>query len=156
MKNKITDEQIIQSARRQRQSVDNRIGVEPWHPHGKGRGLAAAIAIAASIISFIAGYGLCANKHQSDVRSVAQKIQIQHDTILQTETIRDTVYQTRVVTKYLKPMTAQVSPPSRRTKKVAKGTQVPSVPTTIDHSSDDQMACSMLCDNIPYELLAQP
>ena len=29
----ITNEQIIQSARRQRESVNSRMGVETWHPH---------------------------------------------------------------------------------------------------------------------------
>ena len=59
MKNNITNEQIIQSARRQRQTVNNRIDVEPWQSHHrKDRGMAVAIAVAASLISFIAGYGL--------------------------------------------------------------------------------------------------
>ena len=35
------------------------IAVEPWsHSHRQGRGLVAAIGIAASLVSFIAGYGL--------------------------------------------------------------------------------------------------
>ena len=49
---RITNEQIIQSARHQRESVNSRMGVETWHPHHRhSRGIAAAIAIAASFIS---------------------------------------------------------------------------------------------------------
>ena len=102
----ITNEQIIQSARRQRQIVDSQINVEPWQPrHRRNRGIVAAIAVAASIISFIAGYGVCAKMSQHDALPLAQNIQMQHDTILQTTTIRDTVYLTRIVTKYAKPTT---------------------------------------------------
>ena len=69
----ITNEQIIQSARRQRQSVNSRMDVETWHPHHRhGRGIAAAIAIAASFISFIVGYGVRANMSQSDIQPMAQ------------------------------------------------------------------------------------
>ena len=65
---RITNEQIIQSARRQRESANSRMGVEPWHHHHRqGRGIAAVIAIAASFISFIAGYGVRVNMSQSDI-----------------------------------------------------------------------------------------
>ena len=56
---RITNEQIIQSARRQRETVNNRMDVAPWsRPQRPRRGFAAVIAIAASFISFIAGYGV--------------------------------------------------------------------------------------------------
>ena len=118
---RITNEQIIQSARHQRESVNSRMGVETWHPHHRhSRGIAAAIAIAASFI--------------------------QHDTIVHTETVRDTVYQTRTVTKYVKPLTAQTSPVIDQ--KV--------MDNQIIENDAEQAACSMLCDNIPYALLATP
>ena len=42
---KISNEQIIQSARRQRESVNSRMGVETWHPHHRhSRGLLLATA----------------------------------------------------------------------------------------------------------------
>ena len=108
---RIINEQIIQSARRQRETVNNRMDVAPWSRHQRPRrGLAAAIAIAASFISFIAGYGVRANISQSDIQPMAQSILVQHDTIVHTETVRDTVYQMRTVTKYVKPLTAQSSP----------------------------------------------
>lgn len=142
---KISNEQIIQSARRQRKAVDNRIDVEPWsHGHRRGRGLAAVVGIAASLISFIVGYGLHANISQSDIQPLAQTIKVEHDTIMQTETIRDTIYQTRTVTKYVKPLTAHTKSQSTE----------PEIPQTATQA--EQMACSMLCDNIPYDLLAQP
>jgi hypothetical protein len=145
----ITNEQIIQSARHQREVVDNRMDVEPWsHSHRQGRGLAAIIGIAASLVSFIAGYGLHANMSQSDIQPLAHTIQVQHDTIMQKETIRDTIYQTRTVTKtvtkHVESLTAQREPQSMESE----------IPSTA--SPAEQMACSMLCDNIPYDLLAQP
>lgn len=142
--NNITNEQIIQSARRQRQTVNNRIDVEPWQSHRrKDRGMAAAIAVAASLISFIAGYGLHSKMAQPDKQSLAQTIQVQHDTIMQIETIRDTVYQTRVVTQYKERLL------------VRNTTEQPSS-TPSQQSDVEQMACSMLCDDIPYALLATP
>lgn len=142
--NNITNEQIIQSARRQRQTVNNRIDVEPWQSHRrKDRGIAAAIAVAASLISFIAGYGLHSKMAQPNKQSLAQTIQVQHDTIMQIETIRDTVYQTRVVTQYKERLL------------VRNTTEQPSS-TPSQQSDVEQMACSMLCDDIPYALLATP
>jgi hypothetical protein len=144
MKNNITNEQIIHSAQRQRQAVENRMDVEPWRSQRpQRRGIAAAIAIAASLISFIAGYGLHSKIAQPDVQPLAQNIQVMHDTVMQIKTVRDTVYQMRVVTKYDKPLMAQ------------KTTEVqPSSP--VEELPEEQMACSMLCDDIPYALLATP
>ena len=72
---RITNEQIIQSARRQRETVNNRMDVAPWSRHQRPRrGFAAVIAIAASFISFIAGYGVrvvisssCADIHRNNL-----------------------------------------------------------------------------------------
>ena len=144
MKNNITNEQIIQWARRQRQAVENRMDVEPWRSQRpQRRGIAAAIAIAASLISFIAGYALHSKIAQPDAQPLAQNIQVMHDPVLQIKTVRDTVYQMRVVTKHDKPLMAQ------------KTTEVqPSSP--VEELPEEQMACSMLCDDIPYALLATP
>jgi hypothetical protein len=144
-KGKISNEQIIQSARRQRQSVHNQMDVEPWSSRPrKIRGLAAVIAIAASLVSFIAGYGIHANLQPTDVQQpLAQVVEVQHDTIMQTEILRDTVYQTRTVTRYVEKQIAQSAPSSSES---AVDLELPA----------EQMACSMLCDNIPYDLLAQP
>ena len=141
----ITNEQIIQSARHQRQAVDSRMDVEPWKPrHRKPYGLAAVIAIAASLVSFIAGYAIHANLQPSDVQQpLAQVVEIQHDTIMQQEIVRDTIYQTRTVTRYVDRQIAQADTQSAEV-------ETPSA------TSSHQMACSMLCDDIPYDLLAQP
>ena len=141
----ITNEQIIQSARRQRQAVDSRMVVEPWKPrHRKPYGLAAVIAIAASLVSFIAGYAIHANLQPSDVQQpLAQVVEIQYDTIMQQEIVRDTIYQTRTVTRYVDRQIAQADTQSAEV-------ETPSA------TSSHQMACSMLCDDIPYDLLAQP
>ena len=140
----ITNEQIIQSARRQRQAVDSQMSVAPWHPRRRqGRSIAAVIAIAASLVSFIAGYGIRGKVSQPEAQPLAQSIVVQHDTIMRVETVRDTIYQTRVVTRYEKPLIAQQTTDSQ-----------PSSPD--QRLSPEEMACSMLCDDIPYELLATP
>ena len=144
---RITNEQIIQSARRQRETVNNRMDVAPWSRHQRPRrGFAAVIAIAASFISFIAGYGVRANISKSDIQPMAQNVLVQHDTIVHTETVRDTVYQMRTVTKYVKPLTAQSSP----------AIDQKTMDYQISENESEQAACSMLCDNIPYALLATP
>ena len=141
---KISNEQIIQSARRQRQAVDSQMSVAPWPPRRRqGRSIAAVIAIAASLVSFIAGYGIRGKVSQPEAQPLAQSIVVQHDTIMRVETVRDTVYQTRVVTRYEKPLMAQQTTDSQ-----------PSSPD--QQLSPEEMACSMLCDDIPYELLATP
>ena len=157
MKNKITDEQIIQSARRQRKAIDQRMDVEPWHHHHRqGRGIAAVITIAASLISFIAGYGIHAGMSKQESQPVAQVIQVQHDTIMQVETIRDTIYQTRVVTKQAKPKRVQPTPTTRQRMLASNEAEKSPTSSPARQSSDEQMACSMLCDDIPYDLLATP
>ena len=144
MKNNITNEQIILSARRQRQAVDNQMSVDPWQPRRRqSRTIAAIIAIAASLVSFIVGYGIRGKASQPEAQPLAQSIVVQHDTIMRVETVRDTIYQTRIVTRYAQSVIAQQT---ADTQPSSSDQQLPA----------EQMACSMLCDDIPYELLATP
>ena len=141
----ITNEQIIHSARRQRQAVESQMSLDPWQPRRRqGHYTAAIIAVAASLVSFIAGYGIHAQlQSQPDTQPLAQTVVVQHETIRQVATVRDTVYQTRIVTRYAQSVIAQQTADSH-----------PSSPD--QQPSPEQMACSMLCDDIPYELLATP
>lgn len=144
MKNNITNDEIIQSARRQRQAIDSQMSVAPWQPRQRqGRYTATIVAVAASLVSFIAGYGIRGKASQPEAQPLAQSIVVQHDTIRQVATVRDTIYQTRVVTRYAQPLVAQQATDSQ-----------PSSPD--QQLSSEEMACSMLCDDIPYELLATP
>ena len=142
---RITNEDIIQSAKRQRQSVESRMKTpsnSPFMGRTKSLPLWGGLlgGISASLIGFLAGFSLHANMTTADslearVESqgpMANNLEIRHDTIMQVQIVRDTVYQTRIVTKYEKPMLAEVD----------------------DDTSAEQKACSMLCDEIPYELLA--
>ena len=132
----VTNEDIIQAARRQRQKVHDKIKtpsispVKREHPSPLRGGWVGSIA--ASLVGFFAGYALhtATPQPQPAENPVAQVI-VQHDTIMQVTTVRDTIYQTRIVTKYEKPMLAGA-----------------------DDTPPEQKACSMLCDEIPYELLA--
>lgn len=144
MKNNITNDEIIQSARRQRQAVDSQMSVAPWQPRRRqGRYTATIVAVAASLVSFVAGYGIRGKVSQPETQLLAQTVVVQHDTIRQVATVRDTIYQTRIVTRYAQPLVAQQASESH-----------PSSPD--EQPSPEEMACSMLCDDIPYELLATP
>lgn len=144
MKNNITNEQIILSARRQRQAVDSQMSVAPWQPRRRqSRTIAAIIAVAASLVSFIVGYGIRGKASQPEAQPLAQSIVVQHDTIRQVATVRDTIYQTRIVTRYTQPVIAQQTADAQQS-------------SPDQQPSPEQMACSMLCDDIPYELLATP
>ncbi|MBO7471205.1 MAG: hypothetical protein J6T78_04980 [Bacteroidaceae bacterium] len=137
---KISNEQIIASARRQRQKVESKMTIPPFKRTSPSLWGGWVGAVAASLISFFAGYALHGGMPQSQPTEnpVAQVVEVQHDTIMQVQTVRDTIYETRVVTKY-EPMLAkaEVSPTPEE-----------------DDTSSELKACSMLCDDILYELLA--
>jgi len=99
-----------------------------------------SIAVAASLVSFFAGYALHAYMPEQAPQPVAQTVEVRHDTIMQVQTVRDTIYQTRIITKY-EPM-------------LAKAEASPSPEQEEADTPPEQKACSMLCDDIPYELLA--
>ena len=138
---KISNEQIIASARRQRQKVESKMTIPPFKRTSPSLWGGWVGAVAASLISFFAGYALHANMPQSQPaeKHLAQVVEVQHDTIMQVQTVRDTIYETRVVTKY-EPM-------------LAKAEASPTLEAE-DDTLSEQKACSMLCDDIPYELLA--
>ena len=138
---KISNEQIIASARRGRQKVESKMTISPFKRTSPSLWGGWVGAIAASLVSFYAGYALHGGMPQSQPTEnpVAQVVEVQHDTIMQVQTIRDTIYETRVVTKY-EPM-------------LAKAEASPTFEEE-DDTSSEQKACSMLCDDIPYELLA--
>ena len=138
---KISNEQIIASARRGRQKVESKMTISPFKRTSPSLWGGWVGAVAASLVSFFAGYALHGGMPQPQPAEnpVAQVVEVQHDTIMQVQTIRDTIYETRVVTKY-EPM-------------LAKAEASPTFEEE-DDTSSEQKACSMLCDDIPYELLA--
>ena len=139
---KISNEQIIASARRGRQKVESKMTISPFKRTSSSLRGGWVGAIAASLVSFFAGYALHGGMPQPQPAEnpVAQVVEVQHDTIMQVQTVRDTIYETRVVTKY-EPM-------------LAKAEALPTSEQEEDDTSSEQKACSMLCDDIPYELLA--
>ena len=138
---KISNEQIIASARRGRQKVESKMTISPFKRTSPSLWGGWVGAVAASLVSFFAGYALHGGMPQPQPAEnpVAQVVEVQHDTIMQVQTVRDTIYETRVVTKY-EPMLAKA--------------EVSPTPEEEDDTSSEQKACSMLCDDIPYELLA--
>ena len=138
---KITNEQIIASARRQRQKVESQMTIPPFKRTSPSLWGGWVGAIAASLISFFAGYALHANMPEQAPQPVAQVVEVQHDTIMQVQTVRDTIYETRIITKYEPMLTKAEASPSPEQEEA--------------DTPPEQRACSMLCDDIPYELLAQ-
>jgi hypothetical protein len=140
---KITNEQIIASARRQRQKVESKMTIPPFKRARPSLWRGWVGAIAASLVSFFAGYALHGGMPQSQPAEnpVAKVVEVRHDTIMQVQTVHDTIYETRVVTKY-EPI-------------LAKAEVSPSPEQEEADTPPEQKACSMLCDDIPYELLAQ-
>ena len=138
---KISNEQIIASARRGRQKVESKMTISPFKRTSPSLWGGWVGAIAASLVSFFAGYALHGGMPQPQPAEnpVAQVVEVQHDTIMQVQTVRDTIYETRVVTKY-EPMLAKA--------------EASPAPEEEDDASSELKACSMLCDDIPYELLA--
>ena len=138
---KISNEQIIASARRGRQKVESKMTISPFKRTSPSLWGGWVGAVAASLVSFFAGYALHGGMPQPQPAEnpVAQVVEVRHDTIMQVQTVRDTIYETRVVTKY-EPM-------------LAKAEASPTLEEE-DDTSSEQKACSMLCDDIPYELLA--
>ena len=139
---KISNEQIIESARRGRHKVESKMTIPPFKRTSPSLGGEWVGAVAASLVSFFAGYALHGGMPQPQPAEnpVAQVVEVQHDTIMQIQTVRDTIYETRVVTKY-EPMLAK-----------AEASSEPAQDD--DDTSSELKACSMLCDDIPYELLA--
>ena len=105
---KISNEQIIESARRGRQKVESKMTISPCKRTSPSLWGGWVGAVAASLISFFAGYALHGGmpQPQPTENPVAQVVEVQHDTIMQVQTVRDTIYETRVVTKY-EPMLAK-------------------------------------------------
>lgn len=138
---KISNEQIIASARRGRQKVESKMTISPFKRTSPSLWGGWVGAVAASLVSFFAGYALHGGMSQPQPAEnpVAKVVEVRHDTIMQVQTVRDTIYETRVVTKY-EPM-------------LAKAEASPTFEEE-DDTSSEQKACSMLCDDIPYELLA--
>lgn len=148
----ITDDDIFNAARQLRNEQNEALSVPPEFrnaavkplPSSKHRWWAAA----ACLVGFLAGFGVNEEfRHPSggaetQESPVVQNI-VQLDTILVRETIRDTVYQTRVVVREI---------PSKNV--VAQATPMPSTATDDLPDKPEGVGCSMLCDNIAYELLA--
>ena len=136
---KITDELIIQSVRRKRQAQNSNMNVRPWHTPKNGLILRRLMLPAACIIGFVMGYGL-RPMSESNTATLPQQTLIQRDTVMLTQTVRDTIYQTRIVTRQVP------------VQHLAVNTSAEEENTA---TSDETKSCSMLCDDIRYDMLAQ-
>ena len=155
----ITDDDIFNAARQLRNEENETLSMPAEMPTANDSEMAAARvetlrpkhrwwAAAACLAGFLAGFGVNEGMTRSSgmaetaVPPVVQSI-VQADTVLLREEIRDTVYLTRIVVREIpsKNMVAQASP-------------TPSTETEALPDKPEGVGCSMLCDDIPYELLA--
>lgn len=148
----ITDDDIFNAARQLRNEQNEALSVPPEFrnaavkplPSSKHRWWAAAACLAGFLAGFGVNEGMTRSSGVAETTAppVAQNI-VQLDTILVHETIHDTVYQTRVVVREI---------PSKNV--VAQASPTPSTATDDLPDKPEGMGCSMLCDDIAYELLA--
>ena len=159
----ISNDDIFNAARQLRNEDNEALSMPAEMPTAKGSEMAGAVgsetakvqtlhskhrwwAAAACLTGFLAGFGvnegITRSSGVAETPPVVQNI-VQLDTILLHETIRDTVFQTRIVVREIpsKSMVAQASPTSSTATE-----ELPDKP--------EGVGCSMLCDDIPYELLA--
>ena len=147
-KNRITDEDIIMMARQLKEESNLQLMEEDmantrkpnvFHASNSGKRIGGWWIAAASILGFLAGFGLRPSANSKD-NIVAQTV-VEHrtDTVVVHETLRDTVWQIRTIVKTPEP------------KYIAKQDD------EVDKQEDEEesQGCSITCDNIPYELLAR-
>ena len=136
-KSKITNDDIILMARQLKEESQQRIVTSPTKTWSGGVRGGAWLA-AASILGFLVGFGLRPSLGEKS-ELVAQTVALQHtDTVIVHETVRDTIWQTRTVIRTVEPQLA-----------LQKTTDTP-----IEEDPEASQGCSVTCDNIPYELLA--
>lgn len=150
--NLLSDNDIIRAAQQLRDEQNEALPVPPEFRNAAVKPLPSAKhrwwAAAACLVGFLAGFGVNEGMTRSSgvaettAPPVAQNI-VHLDTILIHETIRDTVYQTRVVVREI---------PSKNV--VAQASPTPSTATEELPDKPEGVGCSMLCDDIAYELLA--
>ena len=161
----ITDDDIFNAARQLRNEENETLSVPTEMPSAMVSETASARvetlrpkrrwwAAAACFAGFLAGYGVnegitrSSGLAETAESPVVQTI-VQADTVLLREEIRDTVYLTRIVVREVasKGMVAQ--------SKSSQSSQSSQSEVSDDWSDKPAgVGCSMLCDDIPYELLA--
>lgn len=150
--NLLSDNDIIRAAQQLRDEQNEALPVPPEFRSAAVKPLPSAKhrwwAAAACLVGFLAGFGVNEEfRHPSGGAETQESPVVQHivqlDTILVRETIRDTVYQTRVVVREI---------PSKNV--VAQASATTSTSTEELPDKPEGVGCSMLCDNIAYELLA--
>lgn len=155
----ITDNDIFNAARQLRNEENEALSMPAEMPTANDSEMAVARvetlrpkhrwwAAAACLVGFLAGFGVNEEfRHPSGGAETPKSPVVQNivhlDTILVRETIRDTVYQTRVVVHEI---------PSKNV--VAQASPTPSTATEDLPDKPEGVGCSMLCDDIAYELLA--
>ena len=146
-KNRITDEDIIMMARQLKEESNLQLMEEDMANTRKpnvfhtssGKRTGGWWIAAASILGFLAGFGLRPSANSKD-NIVAQTV-VEHrtDTVVVHETLRDTVWQIRTIVKTPEP------------KYIAKQ----DYEVEKEEDAEESQGCSITCDNIPYELLAR-
>ncbi|MBQ8047826.1 MAG: hypothetical protein IJ196_07880 [Prevotella sp.] len=103
---------------------------------------------AASLIGFLFGIGMRPSAPSVE-SALANATAVEHtDTVIRYETIRDTIYQTQYVT------VAPASAKELGTLTARNDVASPTGEQTGDDGDAESYGCSVVCDEIPYDLLA--
>lgn len=136
-KNRITDDDIIMMARQLKDETQQRIETSSAKTWQRAVRSGAWLA-AASILGFLMGFSLRPSLGEQG-GLMAQTVTLQQtDTVILHETVRDTIWQTRTIIRTVEPQLA-----------LQKTTDTP-----VEEDPEESQGCSVTCDNIPYELLA--
>jgi hypothetical protein len=138
---KLSDNDIITSARRLRAEQNRQVKLQPWprQQHNIGRYI---ITAAACLASFFLGFGL---KTSNDTTSKIAASSIQRDTVILPTMVHDTIYLAQTDAPQTETPTPNVKRNSRKPSE--------SKPSREEEERESQ-GCSMVCDDIRYDLLA--
>ena len=138
---KLSDNDIIASARRLRTEENRQVKLQPWprRQHNIGRYI---ITAAACLASFFLGFVV---KTGNETTGKIAASSIQRDTVVFQTLVHDTIY----LAQNNVPQTETTTP------KVKRSSRKPSEskPSREEEERESQ-GCSMVCDDIRYELLA--
>ena len=150
----ITDDDIVSAARHLSDEQNEALAVPPEFRTAKVAPLRPKAwkrwAAAACVGGFLAGFGtskvLALSADSQELRATLDtQGSVKIDTMLLREVIHDTVFQTRIIVQTAVPKIV-VAKASAEQKAVAQELQQEDEPVAV--------GCSMLCDDIAYELLA--
>lgn len=118
-------------------------------------------AVAACLVGFLAGFGLrpavngllSPTATQVPYAATVSQLTAPADTILLREVVHDTVFQTRVILREVSPA-GTIAKAELHANPLLKEKELQAEATNQAPEDEASLGCSMLCDDIPYSILA--